>query len=95
MEGLLGNLWWLLVWAVLGLLAGAIAKYLMPGKDGGGYIATILLGVAGAIVGGYLAALFNFGQGGIGFFLTLVFAVVGSLVLLLVYRLVTGRKISG
>ncbi|MCV5261100.1 GlsB/YeaQ/YmgE family stress response membrane protein, partial [Vibrio parahaemolyticus] len=41
-------------WIILGLIAGALAKWLMPGKDGGGWIATMLLGIAGAFVGGFL-----------------------------------------
>jgi uncharacterized membrane protein YeaQ/YmgE (transglycosylase-associated protein family) len=52
----------LLSWLVLGLLAGALAKWLMPGPDGGGLVLTLLLGIAGAFVGGFLASLFGLGS---------------------------------
>ncbi|MCV5264084.1 GlsB/YeaQ/YmgE family stress response membrane protein, partial [Escherichia coli] len=48
-------------WIILGLIAGALAKWLMPGKDGGGWIATMLLGIAGAFVGGFLGGILGFG----------------------------------
>ncbi|MCV5224246.1 GlsB/YeaQ/YmgE family stress response membrane protein, partial [Escherichia coli] len=48
-------------WIILGLIAGALAKWLMPGKDGGGWIATMLLGIAGAFVGGFLGGIIGFG----------------------------------
>jgi len=76
-------------WILFGLVVGAIAKLLMPGKDPGGWIVTILLGIAGSFVGGFLAQtlLGNKSQtaGWIG-------SIIGALVLLFIYRLVTGRK---
>ncbi len=89
------DFWWLLVWVVLGLIAGAIAKVIMPGKDGGGYITTALLGMAGSLVGGFLASFLNLAQGSMGFVASLIAAIVGSLVLLVIYRLVTGRSVTG
>ncbi|GLS82488.1 GlsB/YeaQ/YmgE family stress response membrane protein [Paraferrimonas haliotis] len=75
-----------LSWVVLGLIAGALAKWLMPGKDGGGWIMTIILGIAGAFVGGWLGSLVGLGSTA-GFNLgTIVTATVGALVLLLVYN---------
>ena len=74
-------------WIVFGLIAGAIAKLLMPGKDPGGIIITILLGVAGSVVGGYLATLLGFGEVS-GFDMrSLIAAIGGAMVLLLAYRI--------
>ncbi|MEW2373778.1 GlsB/YeaQ/YmgE family stress response membrane protein [Streptomyces sp. NPDC006656] len=83
-------------WVVLGLLAGIIAKALMPGRDPGGFILTILIGIAGALLGGWLGKVI-FGVDSIdGFFQlsTWIAAIVGSLILLVVYRLVVGRRHS-
>lgn len=49
-------------WVVFGLVAGIIAKWLMPGKDGGGFIITILLGVSGSVVGGWISTLLGYGK---------------------------------
>ena len=77
-----------LTWVVLGGIVGAIAKLIMPGKDPGGFIVTILLGIAGAIDGGYISALLGFGAV-TGFnIISLVIAVVGALILLLLYRMI-------
>lgn len=76
----------ILSWIIFGLIAGAIAKLLMPGKDPGGFIITILLGVAGALVGGFIATGLGFGSVD-GFNLGSFFvAVVGALLLLIGYR---------
>ena len=81
-----------LSWIVLGLVAGIIAKCLMPGKDPGGWIVTTLIGIAGAFVGGWLGSRLGFG-GFSGFDARgLVTATGGALVLLIGYRLVAGRK---
>src|SRR5438046_9137637 len=79
-------------WIVLGLIAGVLAKLIMPGRDPGGIIVTILIGIAGAIVGGFLFSLF--GGGGVsGVNLgALIVAVIGGLVLLCVYRLFVARR---
>ncbi|MFE5675385.1 GlsB/YeaQ/YmgE family stress response membrane protein [Streptomyces erythrochromogenes] len=81
-------------WIVLGLLAGIIAKFLMPGKDPGGCIVTPLIGIAGGLLGGWLGKVI-FGVDSIdGFFeiSTWIAAIVGSLILLAVYRLVVRVK---
>ncbi|EGU38099.1 transglycosylase associated protein [Vibrio ichthyoenteri ATCC 700023] len=73
-------------WIILGLIAGALAKWLMPGKDGGGWIATMVLGIAGAFVGGFLGGLLGFGGAdgvNIGSIIT---ATLGAFVLLFVYN---------
>ncbi len=75
-------------WIIMGLIAGAAAKMLMPGKDPGGWIITILLGIAGAFVGGFIGTLLGFG-GFTGFnFHSFLIAVAGSFVLLLAYRII-------
>ncbi|MGI8412530.1 MAG: GlsB/YeaQ/YmgE family stress response membrane protein [Solirubrobacteraceae bacterium] len=80
---------WMLI---IGLIAGAIAKFIMPGKDPGGIIVTILIGIAGAFVGGYLFQTLGIGgEGPAG----LIGAVVGALILLAIYRLVMGRRVAG
>ncbi|HHY0447682.1 TPA: GlsB/YeaQ/YmgE family stress response membrane protein [Vibrio parahaemolyticus] len=76
----------ILSWIILGLIAGALAKWLMPGNDGGGWIATILLGVAGAFVGGFLGSLIGLGGTddlNVGSIIT---ATLGAFVLLFVYN---------
>jgi uncharacterized membrane protein YeaQ/YmgE (transglycosylase-associated protein family) len=80
-------------WIVLGLIAGAIAKMILPGDDPGGIIVTIIIGIVGAIVGGYIAKAIGFGETKKFFHLgTWLTAIGGSLVLLLAYRLVTGNR---
>ncbi len=80
-------------WIVFGLIAGIIAKLLLPGRDPGGCIITMLLGIIGAFVGGFIFELligrpdvtrFDFGS--------LVVAVIGAIVVLLIYRLIAGRR---
>ena len=83
----MGAILWTLI---IGLVVGAIAKLLMPGKDPGGCIITILLGIAGAFVAGYLGRLLNWYQPGqpAGF----IASVIGAMLLLLIYRLIAGRR---
>lgn len=78
-------LWMLLI----GLIAGAIAKLIMPGNDPGGWIVTMLLGVAGAFVGGFLFQMIGIGGGGPA---GLIGAIIGALILLALYRLFVGRR---
>lgn len=74
----------MLSWILFGLIVGIVAKLLMPGRDPGGFIITILLGIAGALVGGWIGQFLGFyGPGQSAGFLM---AVVGSVVLLLIYR---------
>ncbi len=76
----------ILSWLLFGLIAGALAKWLMPGKDPGGLFVTILIGIAGAMVGGFLASLIGIG-GVSGFnFGSIIIAVAGALLLLWLYR---------
>ena len=81
-------------WILLGILAGIIAKALLPGTDPGGFIITTLIGVAGALVGGFVAQALGFGDPIDEFFdiSTWVAAILGAIALLLVYRAVSGRR---
>lgn len=82
----------ILAWIVLGLIAGAIAKAIMPGRDPGGFIVTALIGIVGAFIGGFIGNMIT-GAGINGFSLwSILLAIVGSLLLLWVYRLTTGRR---
>jgi uncharacterized membrane protein YeaQ/YmgE (transglycosylase-associated protein family) len=79
----------MLSWIVLGIIAGALAKWVMPGKDGGGWFLTMVLGIVGAFVGGYLGSMFGLGGPADGVNLgSILTATVGAIVLLLLYRLV-------
>ncbi|MFB4419733.1 GlsB/YeaQ/YmgE family stress response membrane protein [Streptomyces sp. QL37] len=84
----------IIAWIFIGLLAGLIAKALMPGKDPGGIIITMLIGIAGGLLGGWLGKVI-FGIDSIdGFFdlSTWIAAIVGSLILLLLYRVISGNR---
>lgn len=86
----------IIAWIILGLVAGMIAKQLVPGKDPGGLVITALIGIAGALLGGFVATqLFNV-DGIQGFFnlATWVTAIAGAVVLLVAYHMVTGRHAS-
>ncbi|MCA9499599.1 MAG: GlsB/YeaQ/YmgE family stress response membrane protein [Nitrospira sp.] len=77
-------------WIVFGLIAGVLAKFLMPGRDPGGMIITILIGIAGAMVGGYISTFLGFGDVS-GFDLrSLGIAIGGAFLLLVGYRIIKG-----
>ena len=73
---------------LFGLVVGAIAKFLMPGRDPGGWIVTILLGIAGSFVGGYLATMLGHGEQTAGW----IGSIIGAMLLLFIYRLIVGRR---
>lgn len=82
----------ILLWIVFGLIAGAVAKFVMPGNDPGGIIVTILIGIVGAILGGWLGSMI-LGVGVSGFNLpSLLIAIGGAILLLFIYRMVTRRR---
>jgi uncharacterized membrane protein YeaQ/YmgE (transglycosylase-associated protein family) len=82
----------ILTWIILGAIAGVIAKLIMPGDDPGGFIITILLGIAGALVGGFIASALGFGTvTGLNIW-SIVIAILGAILVLLIYRLVMGRR---
>ncbi len=82
----------LILWIILGLLAGLFAKFLMPGKDPGGVFLTIIIGIIGAFIGGFISQALGFG--GISGFdsRSLLIAVGGSILLLMGYRVVKRNK---
>lgn len=90
----------LIIWIILGFLAGYLAKAIMPGPDGGGFILTTILGIVGAVVGGFIGSLIGFPMvssfdnigGSIPSF---IFSIIGAIVVLAVYRLATGRSVRG
>ena len=79
-----------IAWIIIGGIAGAIAKLLMPGKDPGGCIITVLLGIAGALLAGFLGQALGLdsAMNGAGF----IGAILGAFVILLLYRIVLGRR---
>lgn len=80
----------ILGWIIIGLIAGVLAKWIMPGPDPGGIIVTILIGIAGAFVGGFIMqSILGFGAGGTIW--SILVATLGAIVLLAVYRVITRR----
>ncbi len=83
----------ILGWIILGLIAGAIAKLILPGKQGGGWFVTLLLGVVGALLGGWLGSvLFNVPLEDFWSIQTWLLAIAGAIIVLLIYGLLFGRK---
>ena len=81
----------ILSWILFGLVIGVIAKLLMPGRDPGGFIITILLGIAGAMIGGFLGramGLYETNQGA-GW----IMSILGAVILLAIYRMMVRRKV--
>ena len=82
----------ILGWIVVGLVAGALAKFVLPGDDPGGCIVTSLIGIAGGVLGGFLStALFEVEAEGVSL-LSILVAMIGAIILLLIYRAVVRRK---
>ena len=80
-----------IIWIILGLVAGVLAKWIMPGRDPGGFIVTIILGIVGALVGGFISVKLGFGDV-TGFNLpSILIAVLGAMLLLFIYRMVKSR----
>ncbi|MES1931238.1 transglycosylase-associated protein [Salinisphaera shabanensis T35B1] len=81
----------IIAWIIFGLIAGAIAKLIMPGKDPGGIIVTIVIGILGAVLGGFIATALGMGTVS-GFNLgSFVIAILGAILLLWLYRVVKSR----
>ena len=83
----------ILSWIIVGLIAGALAKLIMPGKDPGGIIVTMLIGIVGAVLGGFIVGLFVPGDliSGINI-TTIIVATLGAIILLALYRWYVGRR---
>lgn len=79
-------------WIVLGLIVGVLAKLIMPGKDPGGMIVTILIGIAGAFIGGLISSFLGFGSVSGFNFKSLLIAVGGAVLLLAVYRMMKNKQ---
>ncbi|RMB58382.1 GlsB/YeaQ/YmgE family stress response membrane protein [Tessaracoccus antarcticus] len=83
----------ILAYVIIGLLGGAIAKAILPGEQGGGWLATMILGIVGALLGGFLGGLvFNVKYDKIFTLEGLLFSVLGALLILFIYGLVTKKK---
>ncbi len=81
----------IIVWIIIGLIAGALGKLIMPGDDPGGIIVTILIGIAGAFVGGFITQNILGLRSG-GFIWTIIVATIGAIILLAIYRAVVGGR---
>lgn len=80
----------ILAWIIFGLIVGAIAKFVMPGTQGGGWLITIILGIVGAMVGGFLAGALGIGDDGNPWdFGTIAISVLGAILVLWIYGMVT------
>jgi len=83
----------ILSWIIVGLIAGLLAKFIMPGRDPGGVLVTMLIGIVGAVIGGFLVGIFIPGDliSGINV-TTIIVATLGAIVLLAIYRWFAGRS---
>ncbi len=80
-------------WIIVGLIAGALAKFVMPGDDPGGIVVTMIIGIVGAILGGWLLSLIGIGGGAGtgGFIFSIIAGFIGAVILLAIYRMVANR----
>jgi uncharacterized membrane protein YeaQ/YmgE (transglycosylase-associated protein family) len=86
----------ILFWIIVGLIAGALAKWVLPGDDPGGIVLTVIIGIVGAVIGGYILRLFGLGAGGgtgqwIG---SIIAGFIGAVVLLAIYRVIANRTVG-
>jgi len=83
----------LIFWIIVGLIAGALAKLIMPGDDPGGIIVTIILGIIGAVLGGFILSLLGIGGGASsgGFIYSIIAGIIGAVILLAIYRAVAPK----
>lgn len=83
----------ILSWIVFGLVVGIIAKLLMPGKDPGGFIVTMLLGIAGSLIGGFIGRAFSGSSPGASAGAGYIMSILGAIILLAIYRMIVGRRV--
>jgi uncharacterized membrane protein YeaQ/YmgE (transglycosylase-associated protein family) len=83
----------ILSWIVFGLVVGVIAKLLMPGKDPGGFIVTMLLGIAGSLIGGFIGRAFTGNAAGDSAGAGYIMSIVGAILLLAIYRMMARRRV--
>jgi uncharacterized membrane protein YeaQ/YmgE (transglycosylase-associated protein family) len=83
----------IIFWIIVGLIAGALAKWVMPGDDPGGIVVTMIIGIVGAILGGWLLSLLGIGGGAGtgGFIFSIIAGFIGAVILLAIYRMVANR----
>ena len=81
----------ILTWIIFGLIAGAIAKFIMPGAQGGGWLITIILGIVGAFVGGFIGSALGWGDVNAFDFRSMLLAIGGALIVLWIYGMATRR----
>ena len=83
----------IIFWIIVGLIAGALAKFVMPGDDPGGIVVTMIIGIVGAILGGWLLSLIGIGGGAGtgGFIFSIIAGFLGAVILLAIYRMVANR----
>jgi uncharacterized membrane protein YeaQ/YmgE (transglycosylase-associated protein family) len=83
----------LIFWIIVGLIAGALAKLIMPGDDPGGIIVTIIIGIVGAVLGGFILSLLGIGGGASsgGFIFNIIAGIIGAVILLAIYRALAPR----
>ena len=82
----------IITWIIFGLIAGIVAKLIMPGRDPGGFIVTTILGIVGAVIGGWIGTALGMGSANQFDLRSLFIAVIGAIVLLVIYRAVRGRS---
>jgi uncharacterized membrane protein YeaQ/YmgE (transglycosylase-associated protein family) len=84
----------IIFWIIVGLIAGALAKWVMPGDDPGGIIVTIIIGIVGAVIGGWLLSLIGIGGGAGtgGFIFSIIAGFIGAVILLAIYRAIAGGR---
>jgi uncharacterized membrane protein YeaQ/YmgE (transglycosylase-associated protein family) len=86
------NLTGIIVWLIFGLIAGVIAKFLLPGRDSGGLLTTSILGIVGSLLGGWIGTQLGFGSTTAFDIRGLAVAVLGAIILLIAHRLIRGRN---
>lgn len=84
------TLWAILVWIVFGFIVGLIARWLVPGAVGGGVVTDIIVGIVGALIGGFIYR--QFGHGALNTLWSFIYAVIGAVILLLIVRAFSGRR---